>query len=192
MVHWPKIFWRRGGRGGEVAEINLFRKKNFQKWSGTIRKVGQISFCPPNFFLPVRPWGIRTIMLGIRTIMLRIRTIMLRIRTIMLRIRTIMLRVRTIMLRIRTIMLRIRTIMLRIRTIVANTNYIVANTNYNIANTNYNVANTIFNFGGNMTPYVKLADNSAAYKWLTMKLAYNSKNRNKYTFHAFKPSIISL
>jgi hypothetical protein len=39
---------------------------------------------------------------------------------------------------------------------------------------------------------VKLADNSAAYKWLTMKLAYKSKNRNKYTFHAFKPSIISL
>jgi hypothetical protein len=48
----PKIFWRRG----EVAEIKLFRKNFFRKWSGTIRKVGQIYFCPPNFFLPVRPW----------------------------------------------------------------------------------------------------------------------------------------
>jgi hypothetical protein len=50
MVHLPKIFWR----GGEVAEINLFRKKNFREWSATIRKVGQISFRPPNFYLPVR------------------------------------------------------------------------------------------------------------------------------------------
>ena len=28
-----------GGGGGEVADINLFRKKFFRKWSGTIRKL---------------------------------------------------------------------------------------------------------------------------------------------------------
>jgi hypothetical protein len=42
MVHCPKIFWRRGGGGGgggEVADINLFGKKFFRKWSGTIRKL---------------------------------------------------------------------------------------------------------------------------------------------------------
>jgi hypothetical protein len=43
------------GRGGEVAEINLFHKQFFRDWSGTIRKSRAITFRPPNFFLPVRP-----------------------------------------------------------------------------------------------------------------------------------------
>jgi hypothetical protein len=46
-----EIFLATGG----VAEINLFHKQFFRDWSGTIRK-RQISFRPPNFFLPVRPW----------------------------------------------------------------------------------------------------------------------------------------
>jgi hypothetical protein len=54
MVHCPKFFWR---RGGEVAEIYLFHKKFFGSSRAQSEKVGQISFCPPNFFLPVRPWA---------------------------------------------------------------------------------------------------------------------------------------
>ena len=44
------------GGGGEVAEIYLFHKKIFGSSRAQSEKVGQISFCPPNFFLPVRPW----------------------------------------------------------------------------------------------------------------------------------------
>jgi hypothetical protein len=44
-----------GDGGGEVFKLNLFRKKIFRHWSGKSEKVGQISFRPPNFSLPVRP-----------------------------------------------------------------------------------------------------------------------------------------
>ena len=44
-----------GGRGGEVVEINLFHKNIFGTGRAQSEKVGQISFCPPNFFVPVRP-----------------------------------------------------------------------------------------------------------------------------------------
>ena len=45
----------RCGGGLEVAEINLFHNQFFRDWSAQSEKVGQISFRPPNFFLPVRP-----------------------------------------------------------------------------------------------------------------------------------------
>jgi hypothetical protein len=54
MVHCPKFFWRRRG-GEEVAEIYLFQKKIFGTSRAKSEKVGQISFCLPNIFLPVRP-----------------------------------------------------------------------------------------------------------------------------------------
>jgi hypothetical protein len=58
LLKWycPKFFWRRGGGGGEVAEINLFHKNFFGSSRAKSEKVGQIPFCPPNFFLPVHPW----------------------------------------------------------------------------------------------------------------------------------------
>jgi hypothetical protein len=37
--------------------------------------------------------------------------------------------------------------------------------------------------------FVTSVDSSVAYKWETTKPAYNRKNRNKYTFDAFKSSI---
>jgi hypothetical protein len=43
------------GDGGGVAEINLFLENFFGSGRAQSEKVGQISFCPPNFFLPVRP-----------------------------------------------------------------------------------------------------------------------------------------
>jgi hypothetical protein len=46
-----------GGGWGEVAEINLFHKNVFGTGRAQSEKVGQISFRPPNFFLPVRPWS---------------------------------------------------------------------------------------------------------------------------------------
>ena len=49
------FFGDRGG-GVEVTEIYLFLKNFFGSSWAQSEKVGQISFCPPNFFLPVRPW----------------------------------------------------------------------------------------------------------------------------------------
>ena len=44
-----------GDGGGGVTEIYLFLKNFFGNSRAQSEKVGQISFCPPNFFLPVRP-----------------------------------------------------------------------------------------------------------------------------------------
>jgi hypothetical protein len=51
MVHCPKFFWRRGGGGGGGSPKKIFLGSS----RAQSEKVGQISFCPPNFFLPVRP-----------------------------------------------------------------------------------------------------------------------------------------
>jgi hypothetical protein len=55
MVHWPKFFWQLGGGGGRPNKFSP--EKFFTTWLfyHKIRKVGQICFRPPNFFLPVRP-----------------------------------------------------------------------------------------------------------------------------------------
>ena len=53
MLHWPKFLWRRGG--GDVAKMNMLRKKIFGTGRAQSEKVGQIYFRPPNFLLPVRP-----------------------------------------------------------------------------------------------------------------------------------------
>jgi hypothetical protein len=50
MVHWPKL----GGGGGSpklICSTNNF----FGTGRAQSEKVGQISFRPPNFFLPVHP-----------------------------------------------------------------------------------------------------------------------------------------
>jgi hypothetical protein len=52
MVHWPKFFWRGGGRSPKLISS---KKIIFGTGRAQSEKVGQISFCPPNFFLPVRP-----------------------------------------------------------------------------------------------------------------------------------------
>ena len=61
MVH---TIWRRGGGGGGVGSLKLICSTNnfFGTGWAQSEKVGQISFRPPNFFLPVRPWQSATLL----------------------------------------------------------------------------------------------------------------------------------
>ena len=51
----PKNWVGRGG-GGRSPKLICSTKKIFGTGRTQSEKVGQISFRPPNFFLPVRPW----------------------------------------------------------------------------------------------------------------------------------------